>query len=134
MAPQQYPMKRIHSTVHYDVPSWNFCNSDNLSVDSELTGSTCKFCQGSKNGYSCLLYNELLDTNGRLIKKLPECCKATAGFASVIDTPPPAPTIQPKELMKQTIDLYNKTVNELMAQGYPKAIAETAAKKHILGG
>ena len=34
--------------------------------------------------------------------------------------------------MRQTIDLYNKTVNDLIAQGYPKQMAEMAAKKYIL--
>jgi hypothetical protein len=125
-------MKRIHSTVHYDVPSWNFCNSDNLSIDSELTGGMCKFCHKTKDGHKCLLYDEDLSTKGRLVSKTQGCCKTTAGFTSVIDTQP-APTIQPKELMKQTIKLYAKTVNDLMAQGYPKAIAETVAMKHILG-
>lgn len=35
--------------------------------------------------------------------------------------------------MKQTIDLYVKTVEELVNQGYPRQIANTAAKKHVLG-
>ena len=126
-------MKRIHSMVHYDVPSWNFCNSDFLTMGSELSGDTCRFCQKTPTGHHCLLYDESLDVNDGLIKKVRACCKATAGFESVIDSPPPAPTLQPKELMKQTIKLYTKTVNDLMAQGYPKAIAETVATKHVLG-
>jgi hypothetical protein len=36
--------------------------------------------------------------------------------------------------MKQTIDLYEKTVKDLMAQGYPQPIAAATAKKHVLGG
>ena len=82
----------------------------------------------------CLLYDESLTTKDDLIYKVRACCKATAGFESVIDEPPPAPTIQPKDLMKQTIDLYSKTMNDLIAQGYPRPMAELAAKKYILGG
>ena len=48
--------------------------------------------------------------------------------------PLPAPTIPPKDLMKQTIELYSKTVSDLVAQGYPRPMAEQAAKKYILGG
>ena len=81
-----------------------------------------------------MLYDQELTTKGELINKVRECCRATAGFASVIDEPPPAPTIQPKDLMKQTIDLYEKTLMELINQGYPRSIATTVAKQHILGG
>lgn len=81
-----------------------------------------------------MLYNRTLSVDDGLISKVRECCKATAGFESVIDSPPPTPTISPKELMKQTIAMYSKTVDELLKQGYPRPIAETVAKKHILGG
>ena len=72
-------------------------------------------------------------SNGSEIRKLDKCCKATAGYTSVIEPDEP-PTIQPKDLMKAAIDLYNKTVNDLISQGYPRQIAETVAKKHVLGG
>lgn len=81
-----------------------------------------------------MLYDESLSTKNGLIYKVRECCKATAGFESVIDEPPPAPTVPPKDLMKQTIELYSKTMNDLIAQGYPRPMAEQAAKKYILGG
>lgn len=80
-----------------------------------------------------MLYDQPLKTDGEFIDKVRECCKATAGFASVIDEAPQVPTIEPIELMKQTIELYSKTVNELLNQKYPRAIAEQVAKKHILG-
>lgn len=80
-----------------------------------------------------MLYGTTLSVNGRMINKTKECCRATAGFASVIDEPPPAPTVPPKELIKQTIATYSKLVNDLMTQGYPKAMAETVAKKYLLG-
>lgn len=81
-----------------------------------------------------MLYDEPLSTKDGLTYKVRACCKATAGFESVIDEPPPAPTIPPKDLMKQTIELYSKTMNDLIAQGYPRPMAELAAKKYILGG
>lgn len=127
-------MRRIKSTVSYKVPSWNFCNSDNLTVTGDLTSQTCKFCIKDKAGHRCLLYDEQLNTKGELIHKVKACCKATAGFESVIDEAPPAPTIPPKDLMKQTIELYSKTMNDLIAQGYPRPMAEQAAKKYILEG
>lgn len=125
-------MKKIKSTVTYVVPHWNFCNSDNLVNGGELTKDTCRFCVKTKAGHQCLLYDESLSVNDGFITKVRACCKATAGYESVIE-PQPGPTVQPKDLMKQTIDLYNKTVNDLMRQGYPKQIADTVAKQYVLG-
>lgn len=81
-----------------------------------------------------MLYDESLSIKDGLIYKARACCKTTAGFESVIDEPPPTPVIPPKEIMKQTIELYSKTMNDLIAQGYPRPMAEQAAKKYILGG
>lgn len=79
------------------------------------------------------MYDKSLSVNDGMISKVRECCRATAGFESNIE-PAEVPTVQPKVLMKQTIDLYDKTVKELMAQGYPQPIATATAKKYILGG
>jgi len=127
-------MKRIKSTVNYTVPHWNFCNSDNLTVTGEMTNQTCKFCINDKAGVHCLLYEKSLATKDGLIYKVRECCKATAGFESIIDPPqqPVAPAIPPKELMKQTLVTYKKLVNDLVAQGYPRSMAEQAAEKSML--
>lgn len=126
-------MKRIQSQVTYTVPAWNFCNNDNLLPGGRLQKDVCRFCIKDKFGHRCLLYDQPLKTDGEFIDKVRACCKATAGFASVIDEAPQVPTIQPKELIKQTIDLYTKTVDELLKQGYPKPLAETVAKKYLLG-
>lgn len=83
-----------------------------------------------------MLYNESLQISDGLINKTRACCRATAGIDASIDVDriePPGPTVQPKELMKQTIDLYNKTLNTLINQGYPRPIAEKAARKYTLG-
>lgn len=127
-------MKNIKSTVHYTVPNWNFCNSDNLSAAGEMTTQLCRFCIKTRAGYRCLLYDESLCVKDELIYKGRSCCKATAGFESVIDATaaPEAPAISPKMLMKQTIELYTKTTNDLINQGYPRSMAELAAKKYLL--
>lgn len=79
-----------------------------------------------------MLYDQSLLADHGQVSKTKQCCRATAGFASVIEEPLQAPTIPPKDLIKQTIELYSKTVNDLLNQGYPRAMAETAAKKYIL--
>lgn len=122
-------MRKISSTVTYKVPSWNFCNDDSL-----LQSGTCRFCIKEKAGHRCTLYDVQLVVRNGLIEKVPECCRATAGFASTIDEPPPAPTVNPKEIIKQAIDMYSKTVKSLVDQGYPQVMAETIAKKSMLGG
>ncbi len=128
-------MRRVKSKITYSVPSLNFCNSDALTLGGGLSSATCKFCIADKSGVRCVLSEEQLKTQGRLIYKTDECCRASAGFESVIEEQQmQAPTIEPKTLMKQTIELYTKTVSDLVNQGYPRPIAEQAAKKHILGG
>lgn len=124
-------MKYIKSTVTYKVPGWNYCNVDRFDIDGTPSKQLCQFCIKSKEGHRCALYSQPLMSNGKDVKKLSQCCRATAGFESVIDAPPEAPTVPPKDLMKQTIALYKKTVNELLSQGYPRQMAEQAAEQLI---
>lgn len=126
-------MKYIKSTVSYRVPHWNNCNVDRFDIDATPSKQVCQFCIKERGGYRCALYNQQLMSDGTQIKKTDKCCKATAGYPSVIE-PEEAPTIPPKDLMKAAIELYNKTVNELLNQGYPRQIAEQVAKQHVLGG
>lgn len=130
-------MKRIQSTVTYNVPHWNFCNVDRFDMDATPSKQVCQFCIKTKAGYRCALDNQSLMCDGVQIRKTEDCCKATAGYRSTIVADPApataaAPTIQPKDLIKQTIELYSKTTNDLIAQGYPRAMAELAAKKFML--
>ena len=130
-------MKYIQSKVTYNVPHWNFCNVDRFDIDGTLSKQVCQFCIKTKQGHMCALYNEALSVQNNKIAKVRACCKATAGFESVIEPKaeaPAGPTIPPKDLMKQTIELYEKTTKDLVAQGYPHAMAAAAAKKYILGG
>ena len=125
-------MKTIKSTVTYKVPHWNYCNVDRFDIDAAPSKQLCRFCQKTKEGYRCMLYDQSLLADHGEVHKARECCRATAGFESVIEESPEVPTIPPKDLMKQTIELYSKTVNDLLNQGYPRSMAETAAKKYIL--
>ena len=79
-----------------------------------------------------MLYDQSLLADHGQVCKTKQCCRATAGFESVIEVQPEAPTIKPSELMKATIDLYKSTVEALLKQGYPRPLAEKAAEKHIL--
>lgn len=125
-------MKTIKSTITYKVPGWNYCNVDKFDYDGTPSKRVCQFCIKTKEGHRCALYNAPLYTNGNDIQKLTPCCRATAGFESVVEQPE-APTIDPKELMAHTIELYDRTTRELVNQGYPRQMAEVAARKHILG-
>lgn len=123
----------VKVTINYNVPRWNFCNDDKMDFDRRVK-STCRFCQKVDGVPYCLLYNEPLSVRNGLISKTRNCCKATAGYNLTVDTDvqEPAPTIEPREIIKQTIALYSKTVNDLLSQGYPRAMAEAAAKQHLL--
>ena len=124
-------MKKIKTTIAYTIPHWNYCNTDNFDAFPSKPG--CRFCIKTKEGYRCALYDTGLATKDGFIQKTRECCKATAGFASSV-AEPQRPTIEPKDLMRQTIDLYNKYVNDLINQGYPKPMADRAARDYILNG
>lgn len=124
-------MKKIKSTVAYTVPHWQFCNVDRFDMDATPSKQVCQFCIKTKGGYRCALYDQPLLSDGAQIRKLDACCKATAGFKSFIE-PAEVPTIPPQTIIKQTIELYSKTVNDLLTQGYPRAMAEAAAKQYIL--
>ena len=125
-------MKKIKSTVTYKVPHWNYCNCDDFADIMGKSKRLCQFCIKTKAGYSCTLYNCPLSSEDGEVSKTRECCKATAGFPSNIDALPPAPTIDPKELMSKTIQLYNKTVQDFISQGYPRSLAEDLAKRAIM--
>ena len=128
-------MKWVKTTVNYKVPHWNFCNVDRFDYDATASKQLCRFCQKTREGYRCALYDQsLLADHGRVSKAL-QCCETTAGFPSVIEREEIAdvPTISPKDLMKHAIEAYTKTVEALINQGYPRAIAEQVAKKHVLG-
>lgn len=125
-------MRKVKLTVAYRLPSWNFCNLDSYTKDQRFSKETCRFCVKDKKGYRCLLHDEPLTVDPTFVHKTAACIKATAGFAITADEPV-GPTIDPKDLMAETIKEYQKTVNNLQSQGYPRTIAESTAKKYVLG-
>lgn len=120
-------------TVNYKVPGWNFCNDDMPTLSADISKNTCKFCHKTKAGHICLLHDASLSEKHGLIDKTHACIIATANLAGEVDEPAPTPTVPPRVLMKKAIDMYGKTLNDLMRQGYPHAIADEVAKKYVLG-
>ncbi len=129
-------MKKITSKVSYIVPHWAFCNEDKFDLDGSKSKKVCKFCKVSKSGADCLLYNKSLSVSNGLVSKTRACEKATAGFESTIDSDNAVerPVINPKKVIKHTVDLYIKTYNDLLNDGYPRQMAEALAKEAIIGG
>lgn len=127
-------MKKITSKISYSVPNWAFCNVDKFDIDGSMVKQTCQFCKKSKNKTECLLYNETLSVSGDFIDKTAACKRATAGFDSTIDTVQEAPKVEPKKIIKHTVDLYIKTYKSLINDGYPQQMAEMLAKELIIGG
>lgn len=111
---------------------WNFCNSDHIDIDGSVSKPACRFYKQDKNGSYCILHDQPLVNKYGMIEKTRECCKATAGFASTVDIPQ-VPTISPEAIISQTIDQYQRTVQDLLNQGYPQAMAAQFAKQYILG-
>ena len=127
-------MKRLTVDVTYRVPSWNFCNIDaGVRYTGKAPKELCRFCIKDGKGHRCALHNECLSSDGTFVEKTEGCCVATAGHAiEILDTAPP--TVDPKELIKMSIDEYEKQLNNLISQGYPYAMARTIARQYMLGG
>ena len=127
-------MKKITSKISYQVPNWAFCNVDKFDIDGSKSKQVCRFCKTSKNGHECLLYNEALSVSNGMISKIRACEKATAGFEATINTIEETPTVDPKRIIKHSVDLYIKTYKGLINDGYPQQMAEMLAKELITGG
>ena len=126
-------MQRIKSEISYKVPSWNFCNLDTYSILSgKVSKETCRFCIKKNGAFRCMLHDEPLNYDGTFIEKTKGCKVASVGVAIEILDPEPVHA-DPKQLMRMTIDEYNKQVNGLVATGYPHNIATKLAKQYVLG-
>ena len=122
-------MKRVKTTVNYKVPDWEFCNCSRLG---KPTKDMCRFCVKHGKNYVCVLHNMPLDVvEGILVKKDMACIKATAGFPSEVED-----TIQvdPKTVMKMTLQEYRKAYKQLIAQRYPDNMADKLAQQMTMGG
>lgn len=124
-------MRKIKQEINYSVPSWNFCNKDEVQPDGRYSKELCRFCIKTKNGHRCMLYDELLTTDPNFVHKTKGCINASAGFHTEVTEIVP-PVAVPKLMMRETIKSYNKAVNDLMAQGYPRDLANKLAEQHIL--
>lgn len=127
-------MQKVKTEINYKVPSWNFCNMDSHTILSgKVSKETCRFCIKKSGAYQCILHNEPLNYDGTFIEKTQGCKVASVGVHVEILDPEP-PQIDPKELIKLSIDGYEAQVKSLVAQGYPYNMAATLAKKYMLGG
>lgn len=130
-------LKKVTTSITYRVPAWEFCNlnSHKIGVPSS---EKCRFCIKEKDYHRCALYNAVLNNeNGAYVVKTADCKRAVAGFRSVVEyiaPEPVGPNVPPKQLMKQTIKEYVKYKKQLLAQGYPVAIADKFAQEYVLGG
>lgn len=121
-------MKNVKVTINYKVPSWNFCNYD---TGFGVSNISCRFCEKTKGSFCCQLYDKPLKYDGTFVEKTPQCIKNTCNFGIEI-TEESVPTIKPREIMKQTLKLYDKYIKELMNQGFPRQMAEDAAKRLVM--
>ena len=122
-------MKRVKVTVTYKVPDWEFCHCSSFG---KPTKDVCRFCVKHGKGRVSVLHNMPLDLyEGILIKKDMACVRATAGFTSEVED---TVQVDPKTVMKMTIQEYRKTYKQLIAQGYPDAMADKLAQQMTMGG
>lgn len=122
-------MKRVKTTVTYKVPDWEFCNCSSFG---KPTKDVCRFCVKHGKCHVCVLHNMLLDLyEGILIKKDTACVRATAGFTSEVED---TVQVDPKTVMKMTLQEYRKAYKQLIAQGYPDAMADKLAQQMTMGG
>ena len=122
-------MKLVKTTVNYKVPDWEFCNCSRLG---KPTKDMCRFCVKHGKGYVCVLHNmPLAMAEGILVKKDMACIRATAGFTSEVEDDI---QVDPKAVMKMTMQEYQKIYKQLLAQGYTDTMANKLAQQMVLGG
>lgn len=123
---------KLTTDVTYRVPAWNYCNLVKPGTLNKPTKDMCRFCCKDGKGFRCALYNKTLDVQDTVLaKKTCECQKATAHRGSKVEDEQSI-SVDPKKLMKSTIQLYNKTRNQLLKQGYPASIADKLAQEYVL--
>lgn len=128
-------MKRLKTELTYIVPHWSFCNCDANPTNKASLKYLCKFCVKEGSKYRCALHEEPLTHDSMFVDKAPKCNSITRGSREVISSEPiNVPAIDPKILMKHTLEAYEKQVRDLKSQGYPEALAMSVAKEYILGG
>lgn len=125
-------MRKVKLTVECRIPSWNFCNYDGFTKDDRYSKELCRFCVKKRDGYYCTMHDKCLAADKNFVQKCPACIEASAGFATtVVDEPKHGPIVDPKTLIKESVELYAKTVQDLVKQGYPQALAEKVALEYV---
>ncbi len=126
-------MRKIKLTLQCRVPSWNFCNLD-VTPHGKFSKELCRFCKVTRQGKYCSLHDKWLTEDPTFVHKTNCCIDATAGFSITVDEPTPeaGPKIDPKLIIRETINSYKKTVSDLVNQGYPQSMAESIATQYLL--
>lgn len=124
-------MRKVKTQLQFRVPSWNFCTLDDYTANGRFSKETCRFCDKTKAGHHCILFDKALAADANFVYKTKACIDMTAGDAVTIDEPTPI-TVDPKLLVRETLKDYKGLVAKLIAQGYPRATAEAAAEKMVL--
>lgn len=131
-------LKSVKTNITYKVPSWNFCNCMSQRKLGQPDGTMCRFCIKEGKKYRCALYNmPLAVEEGIMIEKAYDCKRATAGFKSVVEDvedTESVPTVNPKLIVKATLDEYIKIRKQLIGQGYPEVVADKVAREYLIGG
>lgn len=128
-------MRKVKLEITAKVPSWHFCNLDKATGKLSVSKELCRFCHQTKTGYRCSLYDKWLTADRGLVDKTPQCIHDTIErSATIVEEDVPAmPQVDPKLIIRESLKAYIKTVNSLVAQGYPQSLAETIAEKYTLG-
>ena len=116
-------MTKMTTRVVYYVPDGAYCN---------ITGSKelCRFCVKHKNGYTCSIRQEILASEGTIVRKAGLCAK---GSKSAITQTEPI-TIDQNVLIDMALNHYFKIYSDLKDQGCPDDLAHALARKMIKGG
>ena len=129
-------LKKVKTELTYMVPVGCYCNLNRPGTLNRPTKDLCRFCVKDGKGFRCALHNKTLDVRDTvLVLKTRDCEKALVGYRSVVEEiiiDEPTPAVDPKKLMKATIQLYDKTRKQLLSQGYPSAIADKIAQDFVL--
>ena len=129
-------LKKVTTEITYRIPTGCYCNLNKPGTINKPTKDMCRFCVKDGKGFRCALYNRTLDVKDTVLAlKTRDCERAMVGYKSIVEDvadSEPTPTINPKVLMKTTIQLYNKTRKQLLSQGYPSALADKVALDFVL--
>ena len=130
-------LKKVTTEITYRIPTGCYCNLNKPGTINKPTKDMCRFCVKDGKGFRCALYNRTLDVRDTVLAlKTRDCEKAMVGYKSIVEDiadAAPTPVIDPKKLMKSTIQMYDKVRKQLLSEGYPQAMADKFAQDYVLG-